>query len=291
MQSNTLNISVALFLAFASSVSAQSVGYIGAEYGNNLGLNPNDVESQESNSGTVSGAFAFTFGNATAVLEGNYRTDSYDSGIANSPFDVTPGPQSEAGIHLLFDVGSSSKLGGFAGYGTAPTDPFTSAFSYNVAYAGLEAVHAVNDRLTLFAQAGYGDNPEKATTASGGFREATFGRIGASYAWSDRTTVIGEAEYGGNSYYEDSDEPGDWWTVALSGETTVGSSGNLAITYGVRYASYDAINDPDYGNETSVNLGVRYMFGAGSRAELVNAGIVGLPWLPRRASLWTDVMN
>jgi len=100
-----------------------------------------------------------------------------------------------------------------------------------------------------------------------------------------------EAEFAATEQYEDPSEPGEMWTVAVLGESALPFNESMVITYGVRYGFFDALNDDDRLAETTVSLGIRYMFGGGSADQLADIGYYGTPYLPLRASFWTPTMD
>jgi hypothetical protein len=62
----------------------------------------------------------------------------------------------------------------------------------------------------------------------------------------------------------------------------------------MNFGLYNAINDNDYIKETSFNLGLRYTFGkraSRNSTNLARAGIIGLPTLPLRASVFVPGLD
>lgn len=79
--------------------------------------------------------------------------------------------------------------------------------------------------------------------------------------------------------------------VTLGGQTPIGMGGKLVATYEARYGWFNAIDDSDAVNEATAALGERYMFGGSTAQNLLDAGMIGLPYLPLRASTWTTAMH
>jgi hypothetical protein len=294
----------ALSLMLCSGAAyADGVGYVGLSFGSNDGSNPNDAEQERAYSATLDAAYAFGIGaNQTLVVEGSYRADHYGTVILNREIE----DQLQIGVHYLFDIAGGSaqsfggglKLGGFASYGSAPHVDGTPDETYKVVLAGLEVIYSPNwfgDSLTIFGQIGLGDAVgQGSNNSSDGFNDGTFGRLGVSYSGIKNTTLTLEGEVARSKSYEDSDEPGDFSAYRISGVTQLPFKANLAVTYGMNFGIYDAENDPDYIKETSFNLGLRYTFGkraTRNSTNLARAGIIGLPTLPLRASVFTPGLD
>jgi len=295
---------------------AEGTGYVGLSFGNNEAENPEDNFSEKAVSATLDTAYAFGVGNnQTLVFEGMYRSDHYPQFVSDNNKIKD---QYQIGVHYLYSFGGSNQssgdsfgssagssggifggggggglmLGGFAAYGSAPhEDSAPNNENYKVAIAGLEAIYNVNEYFTVFGQIGRGDRVGSRNTSSRGFDGGSFARLGVVYDWMRGTRFTLEGEVGKSDRYEDNSEPGDFSTYSISGETDLPFiNDRLSATYGMRFALFDAENDSDYLKETSLNLGVRYKFGKKS-SNLARAGIIGLPHIPLRASVFTPTMD
>ncbi len=294
----------------AGSARADGLGYVGLSFGTNQANNPQDNFSERAASVTLDGAYGFNIAsNQKLVIEGMYRTDHYPEFVSDNNkiedqiqigahylFNFDFGDQSSGGNSSSFGSlggfgGGNLMLGGFAGYGSAPhNDSSNSDEDYKVAFGGLEAIYNVNEYLTVFGQIGRGDQLN--TSNSNGFDGGSFARLGVVYDWMRGTRITLEGEVGKSDRYEDDDEPGDFSTYSLHGETDLPFiSKRLAVTYGMRFALFDAENENDYLKETSFNLGFSYKFGMNKSNNLARAGIIGLPHIPLRASVFTPTMD
>lgn len=161
-----------------------------------------------------------------------------------------------------------------------------------MAFGGIEGVIPVGQNIVLFAQAAYGDalalstDHAGGTMESAGFHEGYVVRAGASVAVFDGTLITFEGEFGASAEYESDNEPGEFYTMAISGTTPISSDGTWVASYGARYAFFAAEPDPDTIVETSYTFGIRYMFGGSTSTTMLNAGMIGLPYIPLRASAW-----
>lgn len=285
-------VTAAGFLSCASPTMAQGVGYVGLTFGYNDAENIDNDDRDYGNSVTVDGAYAFRFGGSnTLVFDASYRSDGFDDVI--DELDVEGmAPQYQIGAHYLRDVTSNAKLGGFLSYGVAPHDNLLNE-DYKVWLLGVEAIFDVSPQVILFGQLAFGDsidNPDNSTQDSFGFHRGKVVRAGAIYTGLQNTDISLEFEIGGSKAYEDDDEPGRFYSVALGGQTALGGS-NWAATYGVRYAGFAAREDGDAIDEMTASIGFRYIFGANKPSDIARAGIIGLPYTPLRASAWTPAMD
>lgn len=295
----------ALSLMLCSGAAyADGLGFVELSFGTNEVNNPEDNFKERAASVTLSGAYMFGIGaNQHLIFEGLYRSDHYPELVSD---DNKIEDQLQIGVHYLFDLGGAAqslggglKLGGFAAYGSAPhEDNAPNNENYKVVIAGLEAIYSptwFGNNLTIFGQIGLGDAVGVGgNNSSDGFNDGTFARLGVSYSGIKNTTLTFEGEVARAKSYEDSDEPGDFSAYRISGVTQLPFKANLAVTYGMNFGIYDAENDPDYIKETSFNLGLRYSFGKRASVNgtnLARAGIIGLPTLPLRASVFTPTQD
>jgi len=302
LRKTTTVLTLVCALAGATTASADGIGYVGLSFGSNDGENPRDVEQERAYSATLDAAYAFSIGNnQTLVVEGSYRSDHYGRIILNRQIK----DQLQVGVHYLYDlsgiaqsIGGDLKFGGFAAYGSAPHIAATNNENYKVVFGGFEAIYSPNwlgNSLTIFGQIGLGDAVgRRDNNSSDGFNNGTFGRVGVSYSGIKNTTLTLEGEVARSQSYEDSTEPGDFSAYRISGVTQLPFKANLAVTYGMNFGSYDAENDSDYIKETSFNLGLRYTFGkraSRNSTNLARAGIIGLPTIPLRASVFVPGLD
>ncbi len=264
-----------------------SFGFIGlaAVYG--YAENPNDNEAFSSVAPVLEGAYAFILNNGAAiVVDGMLRSDNYDNDITDNEDALI---NYQASVHYLRGVGSSLRVGGFVGYGVAPFVDTNEV--YQVGFAGATALYNTSANLALFGQLAYGTSFDPDAMSSAGFYNGGVVRAGVIYSGFSFATIRAEAEYAFTEEYEDSDEPGEMWTIAVTGESAIPAVDNLYVSYGVRYAGFDAITDPDYVNEASAKVEVKYMFGGGTPERFTEIGYVGSPYLPLRGSFWTPAMD
>ena len=93
-----------------------------------------------------------------------------------------------------------------------------------------------------------------------------------------------DVEMGSSNLYEDNDEPGQFRSFTITYEDTLPIQENLSYQVGLRSSNFDALNDPEDVNETSVFFGIKFNFGGNSAFEQKKAGLVGDPYTPRRAA-------
>lgn len=284
---SAFTIAATALLLSTGAVSAQSFGYIGGTVSYGSAVNPNDNDESTSISPSIEGAYVFALGNgASIVVDAMARMDNYDPAMTDNEVSM---PQYQANVSYLQPLSEKLIIGGFIGYGMAPFED--SNERYQVGTVGGSAVYMVSDATSIFAQAGYGTSFNPAAMNSSGFYNGYFIRAGAIYTGFEALTIRAEAEYAASEEYEDSSEPGEFWSVAIIGESDLAAVENLSITYGLRYASFNALNDPDFAQETTASLGVKYMFGGGTTEKFRNIGYLGTPYLPLRASFWTPEMD
>ncbi|MBL4872844.1 MAG: hypothetical protein JKY41_05480, partial [Rhodobacteraceae bacterium] len=149
-----LMTTAAVFTIAASAVSATGAGagYIELGFGALSAYDFNGEDRDSSNSGSITGAYAFEIGSGkTIIIEGGYYTDEYGTSISEAD---TIAPQSQIGVHYMYTLNSSMKVGAFAAYGDAPHDAADER--YQVAFGGVEAIYTISPDLTLFGQVGVG---------------------------------------------------------------------------------------------------------------------------------------
>lgn len=263
-------------------------GYIGVNLSYSSGTDEGNPTEYTSFSQGLEGAFALPLANGAAVVvDALVHFDNFDD--PDPHWGVDSLAQYQASVHYLHPLGDNLTVGGFAGYGFAPFD--STDEEYQVGFLGATLVFDASDALALFGQAGYGTSFDPDAMNSAGFYNGYVVRAGAIYSGLSFATLRAEAEYAATEQYEDAFEPGEMWTVAILGESAVGASGSLVATYGVRYAYFDAVGDSNNIRETSLNLGVKYMFGGGTTDKFYDIGYVGSPYLPLRGSFWTPHMD
>ena len=236
---------------------------------------------------SIEGAYAFVLNNnAAIVIDALVHFDAYTSDMHD--FDDSL-PQYQASAHYLHPLGEKLIVGGYAGYGFAPFDD--SDEEYQVGFIGGTVVYKASDVISIFGQAGYGTSFDAVVMSSAGFFNGYTVRAGVIYTGLANASIRAEAEYASTERYEGPDEPGEMWTVAVLGESQLAVMENMAVTYGVRYGSFDALTDSDLANETTVSVGFKYMFGGATTDRFTEIGYVGSPYLPLRGSFWTPTMD
>ncbi len=238
--------------------------------------------------GQIEGMYSFALGNNRGVIEGMVRYEDYSNeGVFwGSPPDLS----AQIGGHYIASLANGMTIGGFAAYGYAPHDSDPDEL-YQVVFGGAEFTKPIGTNIVAFGQVGYGTTLNSAALDSSGFYNGYFVRAGASYTGLGNTILTLDLEYAATAEYEDDDEPGEMWSGSLSGVTPIGMGGQLVATYEARYGWFDALNDDDSADETTIELGIRYMFGGSTSKDLLDAGMIGLPYIPLRASVMTTVQD
>jgi len=282
-----MNLDEPVAIEITAPAQSSSFGYIGATANYGYATNSNDGDESSAFAPSIEGAYAFVLGNGgAAVVDAMIHIDNYDPEISD---DEISQPQYQASLHYLHPISNAFTLGAFAGYGKAPFEDDNE--KYQVGFAGLTAVYRISGATSVFGQAAYGTSFDPDEMSSSGFYNGYVIRAGVSYSGFSFATITAEAEYAASEEYEDSSEAGEMWTVALSGESEIAAVENLVVTYGLRYAAYDALSDTDLADETTASVGIKYMFGGGSAQRFADIGYIGSPYLPLRASFWTPTMD
>ncbi len=286
---SALSTTASLFglLLVPSLASAQSFGFIGGSIDYGYGLNSTDNDEFFAFAPQIEAGYVFSLQNgASIVVDAMLRMDNYDPDLLD---DEVPLLQYQVGAQYLQPISDRLILGGFAGYGIASFEDDDEV--YQVGFIGGSVSYAATDMITIFGQAGYGTSFDEAAMSSAGFYNGYMVRAGVVYTGFEKITLRAEAEYAATESYEDNNEPGEMFTIALLGEYQIGSNDNLVMTFGARFGQFDALVDPDLAQETSVQLGVRYTFGGGTSADLMERGYYGSPYLPLRSSFWTPTQD
>lgn len=277
-----------LLAAAPLAAQAQNIGFVELSYSyNDASDTPYSVYST-SDEFELRGAYAFNLNeNGTIIAEGsvNFGSHSDDifwgAGLAE--------PQYEAGLHYLHTLNSGTIVGAFAAYGNAPREDEDE--SYQTAYGGVEVVHPLNEKFALYAQAAYVTSLDNESNSSYGYDNGYVIRAGVGVNVLQNTLLKAEFEYGGSENYEDEGEAGEFFSYYLGAETSFGSQSSFTATYGLRFATYAALGDSDFIEELTANVGVRYTFGDASASGMLDAGLIGLPYLPLRATYWTPGLD
>lgn len=279
----------AMALAFFMNNGVQAAGTVGfADF--SLGLShakdASNTDYQSNGFATLSGGVAIPAGaSGTVVLDADLTKDNTGGEVLFGAGMKTP--QGQVGAHYFHDIGGN-KLGAFMAYADADHDGGNE--HYKTFFGGIEGITAVSPVVTLYGQAGYG-NALNDNESSGGFDNGWLARAGLAYSGFANTLVKVEGEYARSKDYEDSNEDGRFWKIALMGETELGAVKGLAVTYGISRAVYDATNDPNMVTENQVKVGVRYYFGGTNSLGALKSGLIGLPSIPLRASSWTPALD
>ncbi|PHS72639.1 MAG: hypothetical protein COB22_04730 [Cycloclasticus sp.] len=277
---------IGALVIYGVAVQAEPVGYVGASIGQSWAENHSDDDNKRAGFGSVNGAIADSISSTgTVVLEAELREDKHSADILDNGDDMKL--QYQIGVHYLHDIGEN-KIGAFVAYNETPH--YGGDEDYRTALVGVEGLFTVAPETTLFGQLGYG-HAKNDGASSRGFEDGYFVRVGGAYTGFENTILKLEAELAGTEEYEDSHEGGDLKKYNFLGETGINSDNSLAVTYGVSYGTYRASGDDDNVEETMVNLGFRYYFGGTTATKMHNAGIIGLPTLPARATSWVPALD
>ncbi len=287
---NTFRLTITLALLAGMSLPAQAerLGSLGLSYSNHAGESLDDDLRETSHGLTLDYSIGWTFAEKHRVIvDALYRTDTYSPEMAvGDPY----GDQAQIGLHYQYSLSDRLSLGVFGAHGRADHDDPRE--DYIVNFVGIEGIYDAGNDVTFFAQLGSVDSPNSEEQSSSGYDSGQIYRLGIAYTGLERTSILFDIELGQSKEYEDSDEPGDFLVVGLSGETLLKTNPSWSINYGVRFGSYDARNDPDRIKETTVTIGARYNFGrVRGNVHRVEDGLIGLPYTPLRASAWTPALD
>ncbi|MBI1493810.1 hypothetical protein [Halocynthiibacter styelae] len=281
-------IPLALLAGMSFPAHAERLGSLGLSYTNHSGESVSDNIEETSHGLTADYSLGWVLGDRNRIIiDALYRSDTYSANMAEGdPF----GDQAQIGLHYQYALSERLSLGLFAGHGRADHDDPRE--DYIVNFIGLEGIYNPGGHFTFFAQLGAVDSPNSDSQSSSGYDNGEIYRLGVTYTGWERTSVLFDFEYGQSDEYEDSNEPGEFLVVGLSGETRLRNNPKWAINYGIRYGKYNARNDDDNIEETSVTLGARYYFGrSAASSNSVADGLIGLPYTPLRASAWTPALD
>jgi hypothetical protein len=182
-------------------------------------------------------------------------------------------------------------VGAFLAYGDSRVQDLPGDRSFDYWLYGLEARHFVNDNLMLFGQLALGDDDDGDglfADSGEGFNSGRSLRLGGTWFSGDRSAFTLDIEYATADPYIDDTDAGEFFGVTLSGETRVAASMPLFATYSLQSNWLDATTEQVSVRETSLGIGIRYVFGADTPREAARAGrSIGTPELPGRASVWT----
>jgi hypothetical protein len=280
-------------LSLAQSFS-DGVGEIGLTFGQNrveaLFGDGSNVEADVAFA-VVDGSYSFPIGSMLLGFDANYRFDD----LASAPgFDDEEDPDNQytLGAHLLWQVGPDTRAGGFLAYGDTRMQDSALAANYDYWLVGVEARHFIGDNLMGYAQFAVGDKGRTGDDEGEGFNDGHVMRLGATYFVKDHSAFTLDLEYAAADPYIDGDDAGRFYGVTLGGETRLGPQSPLMATYSVRYSKLDATTENEALEEVQFGLGIKVLFGATSPREAARAGrSIGTPYLPSRASAWTEFVD
>jgi hypothetical protein len=303
--------SLGLAAALATTIAAgplaaqglsEGVGEIGLSFGLNDVVNsyPDFQRSGNYGFGGVEGSYSF--GVAPGMLLGFDASWRADAAASDADFDFFGAPEGQAVLaaRALWDLGPDTRLGGFVAYGTMRNqqlvDPALGFRDFDYWLYGIEARHFLSDDLLVFGQLGLGDDDGgDGLTIDGvplnngeGFNSGRVVRLGATWFAGDRSAFTADIEYATADPYVDGTDAGEFFGVTLGGETRISAAMPLFATYALQSNWLDATTQGSSVRETSVGIGIRYVFGAETPREAARAGrSIGTPDLPARASVWT----
>jgi hypothetical protein len=281
---------------------SEGVGDIGLSFGLNNAVNsfPGSERSATYGFGGVEGSYSF--GIAPGILLGFDASWRADDAASDADFDFFGAPEGQAMLaaRALWDLGPDTRLGGFVAYGTTRNQEVSGGGlgfeNFDYWLYGIEGRHFVNDDLMVFGQLGLGDDDVGDGLTSGGvltssgegFNSGRVVRLGATWFAGDRSAFTADVEYATADPYIDGSDAGEFFGVTLGGETRISSGMPLFATYAIQSNWLDSTTEDGRIEETSVGIGIRYVFGAETPREAARAGrSIGTPDLPARASVWT----
>lgn len=282
-------------LAVSSFSSAQGlssgVGDVGLTFGYNDVTEDNDG-SAGVGFAVIDGSYSFFVGSGLLLgFDASYRFDDLASDPDFSD-DEDPDTQSTLGAHALWSVGPDTRLGLFAAYGDTRMQDEILSNNYDYWLVGVEARHFVTDNVMGYAQLALGDKGRTGEDEGEGFNEGHVLRLGATYFLEDHSAFTLDLEYASADPYIDGDDAGRFYGVTLGGETRLRPNSPLMATYFVRYNKLDTTTENDVLEELQVGLGIKVLFGATSPRDAARAGrSIGTPYLPSRASAWTEFLD
>jgi hypothetical protein len=281
-------------MAIPSFSSAQdrsdAVGEVGLTFGFNDII---DLDNNAAGVGfaVIDGSFSFPVGSALLGFDAGYRFDDLASDPDFSD-EEDPDNQYTLGAHLLFQLGERTRLGGFLAYGDTRMQDEPLSSNYDYWLVGLEARHFIGENLMGYAQFGVGDKGRTGDDEGEGFNNGHVARLGATYFVKDHSAFTLDLEYASADPYIDGDDAGRFYGVTLGGETRLGPQSPVMATYSIRYNKLDGTTENDAVEELQFGLGIKVLFGATSPREAARAGrSIGTPYLPSRASAWTEFLD
>lgn len=195
---------------------------------------------------------------------------------------------SAVGLHLSYRDPGRGLIGIFGGYAWSKLKSGHDADKYEMAMIGAEA-QAYLGNLTLYAQAGYGNNTKGASGE--GFNEGWFVRGVGRYFFTPNTKLEAEISYAEADPYIDGNDKGKFtgWGVSLDHKLFDVRSYPVYGTLGYRGAYYDATTEGDHATEHVFKAGIKVLFGANSLKQNDRYGAtLDLPMLPVRANSLTE---
>ncbi len=267
------------------------VGDVGLTFGYN---DVDDLSDETAGVGfaVIDGSYSFKVGPRVLLgFDANFRFDD----LASDPDfadDENPESQYALGAHALWEMGADTRLGGFVAYGDTEAQDVPSNENYDYFLVGVEARHFFSDDLMGYAQIGVGDKGRTGEDDGEAFNGGQVLRLGATYFHDDRSAFTLDFEYASADPYIDDDDAGRFYGITASGETRLGTQAPLMATYFLRYDYIDSTDEGDQVEELQVGLGIKLLFGANSSRDAARAGrSIGTPYLPGRASAWTEFLD
>ena len=291
----TTVLATTALVATVNTAQAQNLSYIGVIGQLAGGTNDPDNDNAFALASGFEAGFVYDINSVSRIVaEGRYLNwNSDDDDGEENFFDSEPGKEVSVAIHYLRDAGTNLTYGGFLMLGSSVADeddPVDETYEH---YAiGIEGTYKINDMFTTYGQLGVANTiDDDSVDDSSGYMDGEFVRLGAVYTRFENTNLFLDLQIGRSDEYEDDNEPGEFRRIALGGETSFEAGSDWAVTYEISQAKYDALNDPDVVNVTTVGLGMRYYFGGSQSRDFMEAGAIGTPDIISRANLYTDTQD
>ena len=203
-----------------------------------------------------------------------------------SNFDSFAPTQGAAlGLHFGRNLPNNGYVGLFLGRNWFQgDDAATNDSNLHGSLYGIEGEFQVMPRGMLYGQVGRARMIGDGTTYIDTGFEGNFAKLGMAYQYNDRLLVRLEGERGKSPFFfEDNGDWGDYNKISLGGEYELRP--NLLATAKISHMNIRA-NTEDDGNDNTIQLGLRWRFGAQSDSYNLRT-----TYMPGQAAAWGEVLD